>query len=157
MGGRVRSSPRQYKPDRRGCAPSKDDKRLLRPGDSRAKEQRMLKRSVLTIIVLTAATLAHAQDVPGIEICTAERDMARRTGCLQSNVDYLHKLIAKNNATAQQQLAAAYAEIATLKASVAALQASVEKLQATANKPNSATTKPAATATGKPEEKSEKK
>jgi hypothetical protein len=117
----------------------------------------MPKRSVLTIILLTAATLAHAQDVPGLEICTAERDMARRTGCLQSNVDYLHKLIAKNHAAAQQQLAATNAEIAALKASLAALKASVEKLQAAANKPDAATTKPAAPATGKPEEKSEKK
>ena len=115
----------------------------------------MLKPSLLTIIILAAPVLAHAQDVPGIEICTAERDMARRTGCLQSNVDYLHKLIAKNSAAAQQQRAAANAEIAALKASVAGLKASLDKLQATAGKSDSATTQPAAT--GKPEEKSDTK
>jgi len=32
---------------------------------------------------------AMAQDVPGIEICTAEKTMERRTGCLQSNVNFL--------------------------------------------------------------------
>lgn len=115
----------------------------------------MLKPGLVMAVVLTAATLARAQDVPGIEICTAERDMARRTGCLQSNIDYLHRLIAKNNAAAQQQFAAANAEIAALKASIATLKASMDKLQGTAGKSDSTTTKPAAT--GKSEEKPEKK
>jgi uncharacterized protein YceH (UPF0502 family) len=69
--------------------------------------------------------------------------MDRRTGCLQSNVDYLHKLVAKNAADAQQKLSAAAGEIsalkaavATLQAAVAALQASIDKLQAVAKKPD---------------------
>ncbi len=37
------------------------------------------------------AITAHAQDVPGIEICTVEKTMERRTGCLQSNVEFLQK------------------------------------------------------------------
>lgn len=115
----------------------------------------MLKPSLATLIILTAAMPVHAQDVPGIEICTAERDMARRTGCLQANINYLHKLIAKNNAAAQQQLAAANADIAALKASMAALQASVDKLRAGAGQSDATKTKPVAT--GKSEEKSEKK
>ena len=32
---------------------------------------------------------AHAQDVRGLEVCTAEKQMDRRTGCLQANIDYL--------------------------------------------------------------------
>ena len=100
----------------------------------------MLKPSLLTIILLTAAMPVHAQDVPGIEICTAERDMARRTGCLQANISYLHKLITRNNAAAQQQLAAANAEIAALKGSIAALKASVDKLQAAGGKSDSTKT-----------------
>ena len=35
----------------------------------------------------------RAQDVPGIEICTVEKTMERRTSCLQSNVDFLQKTI----------------------------------------------------------------
>ncbi|MEZ5787439.1 MAG: hypothetical protein R3D62_13460 [Xanthobacteraceae bacterium] len=111
----------------------------------------MLKLALLAIIVLTAAPRAHAQDVPGIEICTAERDMARRTGCLQSNIDYLHKLIARNNAAAQQQLAAANAEIAALKAALSALEGRFQKLQAATSKPEAPAPKPSAT--DKPEEK----
>jgi len=36
-----------------------------------------------------------AQDVPGIEICTVEKAMDRRTSCLQSNVDFLQKTITR--------------------------------------------------------------
>ena len=43
----------------------------------------------------------HAQDVPGIEICTVEKTMERRTSCLQSNVDFLQKTI--NKLTTDQQ------------------------------------------------------
>ncbi|MGZ9106652.1 MAG: hypothetical protein ACXW3M_12790 [Rhodoplanes sp.] len=75
--------------------------------------------------------------MPGIELCARESNMDRRTGCLQSNVDYLQKLIARNAATAQQKLDAANVEIAALKAAVASLQASVDKLQSAATKPDS--------------------
>ena len=40
--------------------------------------------------VLISAS-ADAQDVPGIEICTVEKTMERRTSCLQSNVDFLKR------------------------------------------------------------------
>jgi hypothetical protein len=87
------------------------------------------------VLLLLACGAAHAQDVQGIELCTTESRMDRRTGCLQSNVEYLHKLIAKNAAESQQKLTAAASEIAALKATLAALQASVDKLQAAASKP----------------------
>ena len=41
---------------------------------------------------LTSA-ITQAQDVPGIEICTVEKTMERRTSCLQSNVDFLQKIV----------------------------------------------------------------
>lgn len=37
-------------------------------------------------VVLFVTGLVRAQDVPGIEICTAEKTMERRTSCLQSNI-----------------------------------------------------------------------
>lgn len=53
----------------------------------------MLKAGLcaLSLSSLLAAGAAMAQDVPGIEICTAEKTMERRTSCLQSNVDFLKK------------------------------------------------------------------
>jgi prophage DNA circulation protein len=71
-----------------------------------------------------------AQDVPGIEICTAEKAMDRRTSCLQSNVDFLQKTISKLSADHQQKLDAANRQIEALKVTVAGLQKVVADLQA---------------------------
>ncbi|MCP9629873.1 hypothetical protein NML43_22520 [Rhodopseudomonas palustris] len=79
------------------------------------------------------ATLA--QDVPGIEICTAEKTMERRTSCLQSNVEFLQKSFDKARLDQQQKLDAASRQIEALKASVATLQKSLEQSQAAQKKP----------------------
>jgi hypothetical protein len=76
----------------------------------------------------------RAQDVPGIEICTVEKTMERRTSCLQSNVDFLQKTLTKLAADHQQKLDAANRQIEGLKSSVAALQKIVEDLQAAQKK-----------------------
>jgi hypothetical protein len=65
---------------------------------------------------------AYAQDVPGIEICTVEKTMERRTSCLQSNVDFLQKTMTKLAADHQQRLDAANRQIDVLKAAVISLQ-----------------------------------
>src|ERR1700745_4081766 len=72
----------------------------------------------------------HAQDIPGIEICTVEKTMERRTSCLQSNVDFLQKTIAKLSADHQQKIDAANRQIEALKATVAGLQKVVADMQA---------------------------
>jgi hypothetical protein len=72
---------------------------------------------------------SRAQDVPGIEICTVEKTMERRTSCLQSNVDFLQKTLAKLGADHQQKLDAANRQIDGLKAAVASLQRLVDELQ----------------------------
>jgi uncharacterized protein YlxW (UPF0749 family) len=77
---------------------------------------------------------ATAQDVPGIEICTVEKTMERRTSCLQSNVDFLQKTIAKLGADQQQKLDAANRQIEALKSTVAGLQKIVDDLQAAQKK-----------------------
>ena len=78
------------------------------------------------------ASAASAQDIPGIEICTAEKTMERRTSCLQSNVDFLQKTIGKLSLDHQQKIDAARAQIEALKATVAGLQKLVGDLQAAA-------------------------
>jgi hypothetical protein len=77
-------------------------------------------------VCLTAS--AYAQDVPGIEICTVEKTMERRTSCLQSNVDFLQKTIGKLTLDHQQKLDAANRQIEALKGSVIALQKIVDDL-----------------------------
>jgi septal ring factor EnvC (AmiA/AmiB activator) len=80
--------------------------------------------------------------VPGIELCSRESRMDRRTGCLQSNIEYLQQLIVKNALDAQQKLAAANREIAAQRDSaaasareIAALRDAVADLKAQMAKP----------------------
>jgi hypothetical protein len=83
---------------------------------------------------LLASTAARAQDVPGIEICTVEKTMERRTSCLQSNVDFLQKTLTRLAADHQQKLDAANRQIELLKSSVVSLQKIVDDLQAAQKK-----------------------
>ncbi|HKO73113.1 MAG TPA: hypothetical protein VJV58_19460 [Bradyrhizobium sp.] len=91
--------------------------------------------SAVLIPSLLPAGRAAAQDVPGIEICTVEKTMERRTSCLQSNVDFLHKTITRLSADHQQKLDSAYRQIDSLKIAVASLQKIVDDLQTTKKKP----------------------
>ena len=88
-----------------------------------------LVASALLAPCLLMSAKARAQDVPGIEICTVEKTMERRTSCLQSNVDFLMKTIAKLSADHQQKLDAANRQIDGLKSAVASLQKIVDELQ----------------------------
>ncbi len=93
----------------------------------------MIARYALVLLMplaLGAVGTAHAQDVPGIEICTVEKTMERRTSCLQSNVDFLQKTITKLTTDHQQKLDAANRQIESLKISVSGLQKLVTDLQA---------------------------
>jgi TolA-binding protein len=76
----------------------------------------------------------HAQDVPGIEICTVEKTMERRTSCLQSNVDFLQKTITKLTTDHQQKIDATNRQIEALKGAVIGLQKLVTDMQAAQNK-----------------------
>jgi len=93
-----------------------------------------LLTSVVFALLMLVSAGARAQDVPGIEICTVEKTMERRTSCLQSNVDFLQKTITKLGADHQQKLEAAKAQIEGLKATVAGLQKTVDDLQAAQKK-----------------------
>jgi uncharacterized coiled-coil protein SlyX len=88
-----------------------------------------LVAAATALVMTTTATRLRAQDIPGIEICTVEKTMERRTSCLQSNVDFLQKTITKLSADHQQKLDAANRQIDGLKAAVVALQKVVDDLQ----------------------------
>jgi Fe-S-cluster formation regulator IscX/YfhJ len=94
----------------------------------------VLVASLVLAPCLAGFPAARAQDVPGIEICTVEKTMERRTSCLQSNVDFLQKTIAKLSADHQQKLDAANRQIEALKNTVVALQKIVDDLQAAQKK-----------------------
>jgi len=83
----------------------------------------------LIVLLLTPAAPILAQDVPGIEICTRESRLDRRTGCLQSNVEFLQQVVTKNALDAQQKLSAAHRDIAALKEQLAAASRDVAALK----------------------------
>jgi hypothetical protein len=94
----------------------------------------VLVASLLAVSCLLMSARAGAQDVPGIEICTVEKTMERRTSCLQSNVDFLMKTITKLGVDHQQKLDAANRQIEGLKSTVIGLQKTVEELQSAQKK-----------------------
>jgi esterase/lipase len=87
----------------------------------------MIGRIALVLTFLLLPQAARAQDVPGIEICTVEKTMERRTSCLQSNVDFLQKTITKLSIDNQRRVDAANRQIDALKATVASLEKLVEE------------------------------
>src|SRR3981189_1625924 len=105
----------------------------------------MTGRTFFVALIATSSMLSptgvFGQDVPGIEICTVEKTMERRTSCLQSNVDFLMKTITKLGADHRQKIDAANRQNEGLKASLAALQKVVDDLQAAQKKPAEAADK----------------
>jgi TolA-binding protein len=89
-------------------------------------------RLLVALVAFLSCAAAVAQDVPGIEICTAEKTMERRTSCLQSNVNFLQQSLTKQTLAAQQKLDAANREIEALKALVAAMRKEIDVLKAPA-------------------------
>lgn len=88
------------------------------------------------LMVAAFISPAAAQDIRGLEVCTAEKQMERRTGCLQANVEFLHQALikqARENSgkidTASREVAAAKMELATAKAEIAVLKATLAKLE----------------------------
>lgn len=72
-----------------------------------------------------------------MQICTVEKQMERRTSCLQANVEFLQDTLlrlrretATKIASEDRALAAARAEIAVLQSAVKKLQGELAELQA---------------------------
>jgi hypothetical protein len=93
----------------------------------------MIRMMALATLML-ACGRAMAQDVPGIEICTVEKTMERRTSCLQSNVDFLQKSINKLVVDHQQKIDASNRQIEALKTTIAGLQKTLDDVQAAQKK-----------------------
>ena len=88
---------------------------------------RSLGCAVMLLLALMSSH-ATAQDVPGLETCTAEKQMDRRTGCLQSNDDFLAQTISKLQRETQARIAASGRELAAARAEIATLKSAMEKL-----------------------------
>jgi septal ring factor EnvC (AmiA/AmiB activator) len=93
-----------------------------------------------SLLLLAAAAFlavpAHAQDVRGLEVCTAEKQMERRTGCLQANIEFLQQRLNKTalearqkQAASERELNAAKTQLATAAREIAALKDALAKVQ----------------------------
>ncbi len=87
----------------------------------------MIKSFALLILLVSPAL---AQDIRGLENCTAEKQMERRTGCLQANVELLQQLLTKQTRAADDRFKADKAEIESLKARLTKLEADLAQLKA---------------------------
>lgn len=89
----------------------------------------MMRAPIAVFAALAIVAPTAAQDIRGLEVCTSEKSMERRTGCLQSNVEFLQQALVKYERQAKAELVGAQREAAAQKAEVAALKEVVAKLQ----------------------------
>jgi hypothetical protein len=90
------------------------------------KAAQYLRPAVL--LLATSLSPAAAQDIRGIEVCTAEKQMERRTGCLQANVEFLQQALIKLARETQERIAASDRDLTAARAEIAALKSTMEKL-----------------------------
>jgi uncharacterized protein YukE len=78
--------------------------------------------------LVTLLSPVAAQDIRGLELCTAETRMERRTGCLQANVEYLQSALTKLARETEDKIAAADRDLAAARAEIAALKSTMDRL-----------------------------
>jgi predicted RNase H-like nuclease (RuvC/YqgF family) len=89
----------------------------------------MRRTLALAVLLLLASTALHAQDIRGLEACMAEKQMERRTGCLQANAEFLQQEIVKLRREADAKQTAASREFTAAKAEIATLRTALSKLE----------------------------
>jgi hypothetical protein len=87
---------------------------------------RILRPAVFVLIALLQP--AAAQDIRGMEVCTAEKQMDRRTSCLQANVEFLQQALNKLAHDSSDKQTAADRDLAAARAEIVALRSAVDKL-----------------------------
>ena len=85
-------------------------------------------RSAGVLLVAALLSPAAAQDIRGMEACTAEKQMERRTGCLQANVEFLQQALTRLARETQDKIVAAGRDLAAARAEIAELKAAMAKL-----------------------------
>lgn len=78
--------------------------------------------------MLATAIPVLAQDIRGLEVCTAEKQIERRTSCLQANTEFLQQALAKHTRDTQSKLASAGRDLAAAQAEIVVLKAHLARL-----------------------------
>jgi septal ring factor EnvC (AmiA/AmiB activator) len=100
---------------------------------TREKLQRWLLRSAAALVFCGAFLLAlpqaaTAQDIRGIEACMSEKQIERRTGCLQANIEFLQQSLTKLARELQDKIGAAGRDLAAARAEIAELRSGMAKM-----------------------------
>ena len=82
----------------------------------------------LTAMLVMTLSPAIGQDIRGMEVCTAEKQMERRTSCLQADVEYLQQALLKLDREMHDKSAAADRDLEEARAEIAALKSKIERL-----------------------------
>jgi hypothetical protein len=82
----------------------------------------------LAVLLVTSVSPAIGQDIRGMEVCTAEKQMERRTSCLQADVEYLQQALIKLDREMHEKSAAADRELTEDRAEIATLKSKIEQL-----------------------------
>ncbi|MBX9778562.1 MAG: hypothetical protein K2Y71_29675 [Xanthobacteraceae bacterium] len=86
--------------------------------------------TMLAAAMLLSVAAGSAQDVAGVEDCTKTQGLDKRTGCMQSNVNFLQRTITRNQLDAHRRLQAAETELMALRSALGAMRKQVDELQA---------------------------
>ena len=87
--------------------------------------QFLLHSAVFLAILRSPVT---GQDIRGMEVCTAEKQMERRTACLQANVEFLQQALMKLDRETRDRIAIATRDLSDARGEIAALKSTIEKL-----------------------------
>src|SRR5438094_53954 len=79
-------------------------------------------------LLIAFVSPAAAQDIRGLEVCTAEKQMERRTGCLQANIEFLQQALTRLTRETQDKIAIISRDLAGAQAEIAALKSTITKL-----------------------------
>jgi hypothetical protein len=86
--------------------------------------------TMLAAAILVGVAAGSAQDIAGTEDCTKTQGLDKRTGCMQSNINYLQRTMTRNALEAHRRLQAAETELMALRSAVVTLRKQVDELQA---------------------------
>ena len=79
-------------------------------------------------LLIAFVSPAAAQDIRGLEVCTAEKQMERRTGCLQANIEFLQQALTRLTRETQDKIATIGRDLTVAQAEIAALKSTIAKL-----------------------------